>query len=310
MLHVFSTSTASSRERRQLFRGHDVFNVTQAYRDLLEVKFILGRPIPPLSPDEEAEENEIRDETAKYGDVVRLDGLVLGENMNQGKTWSWIRHVGREGGRQAWWVIKCDDDTLPIIPNLLPFLIRQDPSVPTYFGTSLGRWPGYHYYFEGMMYGFSWGVVKTLATAKVPELTRNHDMPEDARIGELMYSLPSDPALCSDKNLPVLDSTRPGFCDPTRPPPHGWSLPPRSPDPRTGLIRLDLDHKDRTFREPWAASWRTALAWHWLKSDEDYLAALDMVIEGFKSIGRDYVWAVPKRMMWLAAPSYSEGWES
>ena len=43
---------------------------------------------------------------------------------------------------------------------------------------------------------------------------------------------------------------------------------------------------------------------------KDYLAALDMVIEGFKSIGRDYVWAVPKRMMWLAAPSYSEGWES
>ena len=115
MLHVFSTSTASSRERRQLFRGHDVFNVTQAYRDLLEVKFILGRPIPPLSPDEEAEENEIRDETAKYGDVVRLDGLVLGENMNQGKTWSWIRHVGREGGRQAWWVIKCDDDVSDLI---------------------------------------------------------------------------------------------------------------------------------------------------------------------------------------------------
>jgi len=26
-------------------------------------------------------------------------------------------------------------------------------------GTALGHWNGYVYYFEGMMYGFNWGVV-------------------------------------------------------------------------------------------------------------------------------------------------------
>ena len=115
MLHVFSTSSTRSRERRQLLREAGVYDVTRAYRHLLEVKFILGRPLPPLSASEEAEEDEIAMETAKYGDIVRLDGLVGGENMNRGKTWSWIRHVGREGGRQAWWVIKCDDDVSGLI---------------------------------------------------------------------------------------------------------------------------------------------------------------------------------------------------
>jgi hypothetical protein len=34
-----------------------------------------------------------------------------------------------------------------------------DASKPTYIGTALGHHGGYVYYFEGMMYGFNWGVV-------------------------------------------------------------------------------------------------------------------------------------------------------
>jgi hypothetical protein len=52
--------------------------------------------------------------------------------------------------------------TLPILPHLLPILTALDPNVPTYIGTSLGRWKGYPEYFEGMMYGFNWGVVSPL----------------------------------------------------------------------------------------------------------------------------------------------------
>ena len=49
--------------------------------------------------------------------------------------------------------------TLVILPNLLNSLLKLEPSQPTYLGSGLGRWAGYHYYFEGMFYGFNWGVV-------------------------------------------------------------------------------------------------------------------------------------------------------
>ena len=34
------------------------------------------------------------------------------------------------------------------------------------------------------------------------------------------------------------------------------------------MIRLDLGHKAGNFDDSWGAGWRSALAWHWLKSDE------------------------------------------
>lgn len=51
---------------------------------------------------------------------------------------------------------------MPVLPNLLTLLTDLDPSKPTYIGTALGRFCGYAYYFEGMMYGFNWGVVSRL----------------------------------------------------------------------------------------------------------------------------------------------------
>lgn len=41
----------------------------------------------------------------------------------------------------------------------MPILTSLDPSKPTYIGTDLGHYAGYAYYFEGMMYGFNWGIV-------------------------------------------------------------------------------------------------------------------------------------------------------
>lgn len=52
-----------------------------------------------------------------------------------------------------------DTQTLPILPNLLDELLSLDPSTPTYFGTALGTWTGFHHYFGGMMYGMTWHVV-------------------------------------------------------------------------------------------------------------------------------------------------------
>jgi hypothetical protein len=58
---------------------------------------------------------------------------------------------------------RADLQTFPIMPNLLSFLARSNPHVPTYVGTTLEHWVGYHSYFQGMLYGFSWGVVSCFA---------------------------------------------------------------------------------------------------------------------------------------------------
>ena len=118
LLHVFSTSTTKSRERRKLIRNHSVLeHLDVRYRHLVEMKFVLGFPDPGKmqNGDEEAlgvleEEKAIKLEMEKHGDIVRLSGLVNGDNMNNGKTWEWIRWVGNHSPRTAQWVFKCDDD--------------------------------------------------------------------------------------------------------------------------------------------------------------------------------------------------------
>jgi hypothetical protein len=51
------------------------------------------------------EEREMIVEQREFGDLIRLEGLHHGENMNQGKTIEWMRWVGREGGRESQWVM-------------------------------------------------------------------------------------------------------------------------------------------------------------------------------------------------------------
>lgn len=128
MLHIFSTSSAKSRARRALIRrNHPLRSVPRAYRHLVEVKFVLGYP-PSLARGKEdehdsdptlgkmvgrdtvpedvlAEEREIKQEMEEFGDIVRLKGLVGGDNMNLGRTPRWIEYVCRTGGREAWWVL-------------------------------------------------------------------------------------------------------------------------------------------------------------------------------------------------------------
>jgi hypothetical protein len=102
MLHIFSTPSTPSRRRRQLIRKLSPLRaIPEAYRQLVEIKFVLGYPEVTDLLEEEAIEREM----GKWGDLVRLTGLVGGENMNEGKTWEWVRCVGREGGRQAQWVL-------------------------------------------------------------------------------------------------------------------------------------------------------------------------------------------------------------
>lgn len=115
MLHVFSTGTPQSRERRELIRRHSVLeHIAPRYRHLVQMRFVLGYPDPDKlqKGDEEVREEEkaIAMEMEKHRDVIRLEGLLNGDNMNNGKTWEWIRWVGSQSPREAQWVFKCDDD--------------------------------------------------------------------------------------------------------------------------------------------------------------------------------------------------------
>jgi hypothetical protein len=116
MLHIFSIPSTSSRHRRELIRSHHPLAALPAeYRHLVDFKFVIGYPrdecranmtmCPGVAEEEEAIAKE-----GKHGDLLRLEGLKNGENMDEGKTWEWIRHIGREGAREAQWVFKCDDD--------------------------------------------------------------------------------------------------------------------------------------------------------------------------------------------------------
>jgi hypothetical protein len=112
MLHIFSMPTSSSRRRRALIRDHHPLNsVPEGYRHLVEINFVLGHieVHDDMSSEEkerlEMEEREMIVEQREYGDLIRLEGLHGGENMNQGKTIEWMRWVGREGGRESQWVM-------------------------------------------------------------------------------------------------------------------------------------------------------------------------------------------------------------
>lgn len=63
---------------------------------------------------DEAVEALLAEEQDEYGDLIRLH-IAHGENMNEGKTLDWLRAVGtgQDGGREAWWLFKVDDDVSP-----------------------------------------------------------------------------------------------------------------------------------------------------------------------------------------------------
>jgi hypothetical protein len=90
----------ASRARRRLIREHDVAGaVPKKYRDLVEIRFVLGRC--------GGGREELEAEQREYGDLLMLD---MEENMNRGKSIEWLRSVNRAGEREALWVFKVDDD--------------------------------------------------------------------------------------------------------------------------------------------------------------------------------------------------------
>ena len=91
------------------------------------------------------------------------------------------------------------------------------------------------------------------------------------------YSLPSSPTCETLQQQPTplrsdshdLES----ICDPSLPPLGDWRLVPPSPDPRTGLLRLDLQHRLSNYQQWWTASATTAVGWHALKEENESIVS-------------------------------------
>lgn len=126
MLHIFSTPKKASRERRDLLRElSPLLALHERYRHLVEVKFVLGHPPSNATRDqmlhEYDDENSFLHEQDLHDDLLRLDDLHDGDNMDHGKTWEWIRYLGRESPRESLWVVKSDDDvrTVSLWPQVM-----------------------------------------------------------------------------------------------------------------------------------------------------------------------------------------------
>lgn len=77
---------------------------------------------------------------------------------------------------------------LPILPNLIPYLVQLDPTQPIIIGSSLKTDRHLHPHFSKQMYGFSWGVVRSIAAAKLSDEEKQADIQEGELIGRLMVS--------------------------------------------------------------------------------------------------------------------------
>lgn len=103
LLHIFSMPTESARKRRDLIRKyHPMRTVPQGYRHLVEVKFVMGQPRDDDTWDWMSS-YDLQLEQEEHGDLMQLDMLRDGENMNEGKSLDWLQWVGRHG-RKAQWV--------------------------------------------------------------------------------------------------------------------------------------------------------------------------------------------------------------
>jgi len=134
-------------------------------------------------------------ENSTYNDILHLD---CDENMNKGKTYEFLKKVGRELGHKYTHLLKTDDDAFINIPGISPFdssdgtalveVIREHQHEKhLYWGTSYrdvsevtwGRvGTGNRTELWGSGYVMSWDVVEWIATSDIPPQNL-HGLPED-----------------------------------------------------------------------------------------------------------------------------------
>lgn len=133
------------------------------------------------------------------------------DNVDSGKThayFSWVAKEyggpGRVKGRPRF-VMKTDDDTLLVAPNMISAFRELDCSTNIYWGTSAGRSAHFGQYFRGLAYAMSWPLVSWIGSAAMPEA---HVIKiEDARTGQWLRHLDSvdDPLVRIDNGWAMAD---------------------------------------------------------------------------------------------------------
>ena len=130
-LHIFSTPTITAQSKRDVIRSvSPMLNLPRQFRHLVDIKFVLGYPLNRKGDIERSLEDRIRAEQSIHRDLFRLEGLKDGENIRQGKILDWMRAVGTrlDGGREALWVFKMDDDVRKGIDRLQADVLDGDQS--------------------------------------------------------------------------------------------------------------------------------------------------------------------------------------
>ncbi|KAL7416438.1 hypothetical protein BDY24DRAFT_438946 [Mrakia frigida] len=173
LLGIFST--ADKVDRRNFLRNQTRYEgewpTEGKYRT--DFRFILGRPKGLKS------KWKVWWENRKYGDLVVVD---CEENIDTGKTHAFLQWAseGRERERGWFWevkgnrseeepkfVMKADDDTLLVMPNVLAALGSMDCSLNIYWGTSAGATHYFDRYFRGLGYALSWPLVKWIGSSNM-----------------------------------------------------------------------------------------------------------------------------------------------
>ncbi|GHJ89726.1 hypothetical protein NliqN6_6128 [Naganishia liquefaciens] len=293
--HTFSVANSSNaRTFRDLSRQHQRNRIPQDYAHLIDWQFVMA------SPPDSAQEvwAQLEAEQAEHGDLLLVDEMQaqderMPENMNDGKTYKWMQEVVKRSqdgrGRQALWVMKTDADTYHILPNLLNFLEAYDPKNPTFFGSSYGISYTPNAYFQGLGYGFSWGLLRTLVDANIPRnLTIGH---EDHVTGSWMWSLPALPERHQAAGL--ARSSKATRLDPTS---NIMTFVPPTPSPYTGLVRADFYGRASSWFYWWIPKTESMILTHGMKTKQEYLEAQKWV---------DDLWVHPK---WIGQSAHTQ-WE-
>ncbi|WVQ65931.1 uncharacterized protein L199_004109 [Kwoniella botswanensis] len=186
-------SAADKRERRDLYRQVIIPDFPP---DQFTIKFILGTPPYPENPiSQEAVArsrlmNKVEAEMNEFGDMVMLPMI---DNIDLGKTHEYFKWVakeysgpGRVKGRPRF-VMKADDDTILVMPNLISGFKDLNCADNIYWGTSAGRSHYFGDYFRGLAYAMSWPLVSWIGNADMP--LAHIIKIEDARTGQWLRHL-------------------------------------------------------------------------------------------------------------------------
>ncbi|EJT49571.1 hypothetical protein A1Q1_01286 [Trichosporon asahii var. asahii CBS 2479] len=190
---IFSSSL-NGKGRRDLYRKH----ILPEWPDEVEIKFILAHPPAVKYPLDSLKRLKILDglkqEAEEHKDMVILD---IDDNIDFGKTFEYFKWVaqhyagdGQVRGRPRF-VMKADDDTYLVMPNVVRTLQSLNCKKNVYWGTSAGSSGHFRQYFRGLGYGLSWPLVSWIGSADLPYAHKIKI--EDARTGQWLRLL--DPVL-------------------------------------------------------------------------------------------------------------------